>query len=149
MTSPKPSKNIRQKPSKADYTNGTYRQVPLTGLEPPSDHMTAEAKQVYEELVQDLAMRGDCSRVDRYVIEALADSVANYRKSRDMLSKSSELIKNKQGNFVQNPLRFSLQGERSALMGIAVQLRVTPKSRWVEPDKEDEPQASPNVSGDF
>lgn len=149
--------NTKTRPArhaKPVLSNRTFMELPLSELEEPPSYMTPEAAEIYKQLISELSLRGDCQATDRYIIQQFADSVANYRAVRKMLSSSAELIKNKQQNLVSNPLRFALTGERSAVIGVGVQLKLSPKSRLKDKSEvaDDEDEKEPevkNVSEDF
>lgn len=113
------------RPSVINYAEPIPGGGPLT---PPED-LRAEAREIWERVVEALGPTGVLTSADKDLLRLYSEAMARYLQAEKMLASSQPLITGRDGNLVKNPLHQIVRDNADAVKKYARELGLTPAAR--------------------
>lgn len=126
----------KPKPAELKIVQGTFRKDRANARQPlakgylcePPNHFTDEQKQIWNEAIED-APQSLLKKIDKSNFEIWVVSYATYRECQRLLSKTSQVIKTTNGNYITNPILTNMNKQAQLMLKAASEMGFTPASR--------------------
>lgn len=125
------------KPTRLKLLSGETRPSVINYAEPipaggaltaPSD-LRAEARLVWDRVVEALGHTGVLTSADRDLLRLYSEAFVRYQEAEGMLAKTGPLLKGRGGEFVKNPLHQIVRDNADQVKKYARELGLTPAAR--------------------
>jgi P27 family predicted phage terminase small subunit len=103
--------------------------IPAGGALTPPPDLRAEARIVWERIVESLGSTGVLTSADKDILRLYCEAYVRYLEAEQMLSKTGPLLKGRDGTFVKNPLHQIVRDNADAVKKYAREIGLTPASR--------------------
>lgn len=113
---------------------------PLTKAD-PLDWMDAEARSVWEEVVEELDAMGLLRQVDLYVVASFVASFRTFEQAAVLVAKAGPLIKGKDGRLVRNPAVAVQRDAMNMIRLLGRELGMSPAARTMMAARPSEDEA--------